>query len=85
MFADSTSFACHEGDPPAPKDISENAIYVGDSGEFCQGGSPPNAITVSVTYKYRVFMPFVGAIIGQEIPLTATVTDTILEPRCPGS
>jgi len=81
---DLSTFACHEGNPPAPQDITENAIYVGNTGNFCQGGSPPNAITVSVTYLYPVFMPFVGAIIGrQDIPLTATVTDTILEPRCP--
>jgi hypothetical protein len=44
----------------------------------------PNAVSVTVEYDYPVFMPFLGAIIGgQEIHLNATVTDTILEPRCP--
>ncbi len=56
------------------------------TGQPCEGsdaGGNPNAITVSITYRYRIFMPFVGAILGtQEIPLTGTVTDTILEPRC---
>jgi len=56
------------------------------TGQPCEGkdaGGNPNAITVSVRYDYPIFMPFVGAILGrQNIPLTGTVTDTILEPRC---
>ncbi len=60
------------------------------SGEPCEGTSltvnEPNSIQVTVEYDYPIFMPFVGAIVGgggQTIHLTATVTDTILEPRCP--
>ncbi len=56
----------------------------------CEGsvGTPPNvtpnSIRVTIRYDYQIFMPFVGGILGgQTIPLTATVTDTILEPRCP--
>ena len=41
------------------------------------------AITVSLTYHHHVFMPFMARIIGPDIPLTATVTDTILTPTCP--
>jgi hypothetical protein len=82
---DLSTFACDvtaDGLPPNPAP-NMNVIYVQGAGDFCQGGSPPNAITVSVRYIYPIFMPFVGAIIGrQNIPLTATVTDTILEPRC---
>jgi len=47
-------------------------------------GGVPNAVRVTVEYDFPVFMPFVGAIIGgQTMHLTAVVTDTILEPRCP--
>lgn len=49
--------------------------------------SPPCAagwITVSVSYNFRLSMPFVGAILGSTtIPLTASATDTILRPTCP--
>lgn len=76
----------------APIDFS-NATRVPDAyitasaiGPPCEGnvGGVPNAVSVSVEYDFPVFMPFVGAIIGsQTIHLNATVTDTILEPRCP--
>jgi Flp pilus assembly protein TadG len=46
----------------------------------CSGG----AITVRLRYNYHLTMPFIGALIGrQTIPLTATVSDTILQPKCP--
>ena len=42
-------------------------------------------ITIRVTYQnYPLTMPFLGAFIGsQTVPISATVTDTILRPRCP--
>lgn len=50
-------------------------------------GSPPcagEAVTVSVAFNHVVFMPFIPALIGTNtIPLTGTVTDTILQPACP--
>jgi len=51
----------------------------------CEGNvsGVTNAIRVTVEYDFPVFMPFVGAITGDEIHLTASVTDTILEPACP--
>ena len=46
----------------------------------CRGGT----ITVSVTYRYTLSMPFAGTAFGtQTIPLTAHVTNTILNPKCP--
>ena len=49
-------------------------------GQYCEGGS----LEVEVTYPHRIFMPFMPQILGRtEIPLTATVTDTILTPVCP--
>lgn len=46
----------------------------------CEG----HGITVTVSYAHRVFMPFMSRFIGTTVPLTATVTDTILSPLCPG-
>ena len=49
----------------------------------CSAGSA-GWIRVSVRYNYRLYMPFIGAILGTStIPLTASVTDTILNPACP--
>ncbi len=77
----------------APLNLTNSAITVNataTTGNACEGsttigGVPtPNAVQVTVSYAYPVFMPFIGAIIGsQTIPLQATATDTILEPNCP--
>ena len=54
--------------------------------EACQGigaNGTANGIQVTLEYNYPIIMPFLGVIIGsQTIPLTATVTDTILSPQC---
>ena len=43
-----------------------------------------DGITVTLTYNHKIFMPFLSTIIGRStIPLTASVTDTILTPVCP--
>jgi Flp pilus assembly protein TadG len=50
-------------------------------GQYCEGGS----LEVTVTYPHKIFMPFIPQLIGNstgEIPLNATVTDTILTPVC---
>jgi Flp pilus assembly protein TadG len=48
-----------------------------------------SGIQVVVAYKHRIFMPFLAQILGKagetpypNIPLSATVTDTILTPLC---
>jgi hypothetical protein len=53
----------------------------------CAGFNPgtlvPNEIEVTILYQMPIAMPFLGAIIGgQELPLVATVTNTILQPPC---
>lgn len=46
----------------------------------CEGDD----VKVTVVYEYPISMPFIGAIIGsQKITLTASVTDTVLQPTCP--
>jgi Flp pilus assembly protein TadG len=64
-----------EDDPAADLDIT-----VTRSGDACTG----NGITVQATYQnFPITMPFLGTILGsQEVPITASVTDTILAPPC---
>ena len=48
----------------------------------CEG----NSITLTVQYDHAIFMPFIPQLIGRStLPLTATVTDTILTPVCPAT
>ena len=51
----------------------------------CEGstGGVSHGIQVTVSFDHDVFMPFMTQIVGDTIPLNATVTDTILSPRCP--
>jgi Flp pilus assembly protein TadG len=54
--------------------------YLGSG--ICEGTG--NAIKVSVKYNHKIFMPFMAKVLGRTtIPLTASVTDTILSPVCP--
>ena len=66
-----------------PVDLTDTEnvdVIISISGAACAGG----AITVRVVYDYQLTMPFIGTILGtQTIPITATVTDTILRPGCP--
>lgn len=51
-----------------------------DGAPHCEGKS----IQVNVSFPHRISMPFISPIIGSNtIPLTASVTDTILTPVCP--
>ena len=63
----------------SPIDLTTITPAITYSGAHCEG----NGITVTLTYPHQVFMPFMSAIIGNTVPLTATVTDTILTPICP--
>lgn len=55
--------------------VSSNTI-----GDSCAG----NSIQVTVSYDFRLAMPFIGAVLGsQSFPLSATMTDVILLPACP--
>ncbi|MBU2610484.1 MAG: pilus assembly protein [Chloroflexi bacterium] len=61
-------------------DISKVTI----SSSTPQGACRNNPITVTVSYNYQLSMPFIGPILGANtIPLSAAVTDTILNPKCP--
>ncbi len=62
----------------SPIDLTTITPVITFSGARCEG----NAITVSLTFNHTVFMPFMSAIVGNTIPLNASVTDTILRPVC---
>jgi Flp pilus assembly protein TadG len=63
-----------------PDMISSADITVTVIGTACTG----NGIQVTATYSdFPITMPFMGAVLGsQTIPISATVTDTILSPAC---
>ena len=65
-----------------PLDLTSADVNVAASitGKPCEGGY----ITITITYDKPVMMPFIGAIIGDHMMLTATATDLILMPACLG-
>jgi hypothetical protein len=75
-----------------PIDLSDPAIIqvipsLTNPPNACAGFDPTtlesNGLEVSILYQFPITVPFLGAIIGsQEIPLIATVSNTILQPQC---
>ncbi len=67
----------------APVDLSDTTnvtVTVTTDGTPCAG----EAITVTIVYDYPIITPMIGAFIGgQTIPITASVTGTVLTPACP--
>ena len=63
----------------SPIDLTTLTPVITYSGAKCEG----NAVTVTLNYDHHVFMPFISIVTGGTIPLSATVTDTILTPICP--
>ena len=60
------------------------SIDVDYSGPHCLG-NPQSTITVTIDYQnFPITTPLLGTIVGgQNIPIRATVNDTILSPKCP--
>lgn len=74
------------GASSSPIDLSDTSIVtvtptlIG-TGDACE--TPGNAIQVEVSFTHRIFMPFIPSLIGRsDVPLVASVTDTILQPAC---
>jgi len=71
------------GASSSPIDLSDSSkvtVEVIATDEPCVS----NAITVNVSFTHQIFMPFIPTLIGSStIPLTGSVTDTILNPVCP--
>ena len=65
-----------------PSDIT---ITYSNSAKKCEGitSGVPNSITVTITRPHQIIMPIVGTFLGgQQINMSANVTDTILTPTC---
>ncbi len=64
-----------------PIDLTTLTPSITFTGSACEDTG--NAITVTLTYDHKIFMPFMSGILGRTtIPLKASVTDTILSPGC---
>ena len=72
-----------QGASNTPINLSTITPTITIIGSACE--STGNAIKVELTYDHKIFMPFMSAALGgrTSIPLTASVTDTILSPACP--
>ena len=72
-----------------PIDLADTTLVtvnVTVTGTACAG----SALSVDVGFNHVIFMPFISRLIGAQnntppntIPLTGSVTDTILRPACP--
>jgi Flp pilus assembly protein TadG len=66
-------------DRVAPADLTVS-VTPPLSSSSCAGDS----IQVTVSFdNFPITMPFLGAVIGQQVDLSANVVDTILSPPCP--
>ena len=66
--------------------LTINDVDVKINGDDCEGttSGSPNSITVTITFAHPITFPIVGPMIGSNtINLTASVTNTILQPTCP--
>lgn len=60
--------------------VWKNFAAQGSTTVACEG----HGVRVTAEYRHKIFMPFMPQLLNQsEIPLTATVVDTILTPVCP--
>lgn len=64
--------------------LTTSNVVVTINGGACEGitGGVSNTIRVTITYPHRIIMPLAGTFVGQQINLSASVTDTILTPIC---
>ena len=65
--------------------VASDDINVAVNGDSCEGlpSGIPNSLTVTVTIQHQIVMPIAGLFFGgQQINMSANVTDTILTPAC---
>jgi Flp pilus assembly protein TadG len=64
--------------------ISIDGIPSTDTANYSAVACEGHGLEVLVAYNHQIFMPFIPAFIGRpDIPLNASVTDTILSPAVP--
>jgi Flp pilus assembly protein TadG len=75
--------------PPEKVRVFINGTEIFDTdtsiGEYCEGKTDgkPNTVTVTTTFDHPITFPFVEAMIGRgTVVLTASATNTILQPAC---
>ncbi len=73
-----------------PEDITVVVTIENNNGVYqsCESIAPSNVyagkeMRIDMTQTFRITMPFLGAFIGQSIPLHATANGTILRPQPP--
>lgn len=85
MIEDMMTAPCSfpSGECPAVEVVFTDATSPATPLVNCQG----DEILVRVRFPhFPITMPFLGTLIGgQDVPITATITDTVLRPLCPGS
>jgi Flp pilus assembly protein TadG len=65
--------------------LTNSNITVTINGLQCEGltAGTPNSIKVTVSRQHQIIMPIAGSFLGgQQINMSASVTDTILSPAC---
>jgi len=68
-----------------PQLTDSNVSVVLNEGVPCEGltSGTPNSLTVTTTFDHPITFPIIGPLLGRDtITLTATVTNTILQPSC---
>lgn len=60
-----------------------DTVAVGVSSTIIGSACAGNQVRVTVTYNFQLTMPLIGVIVGsQQLPLSATMTNTIITPAC---
>jgi Flp pilus assembly protein TadG len=68
----------------APVNLSDPSKVTISPPSTPQGACRNRPIIITISYNYQLSMPFIGAILDTyTIPLTASVTEMILNPKCP--
>lgn len=65
-----------------PLDLSDTSsvhVFISTDTNPCAG----KQVTVKVTHDFVIATPLIGSFIGQSFPVSATVSNTILTPKCP--
>jgi len=68
-----------------PLTTGDITVTWSNASKKCEGltGGVPHSVTVTINFNHVIFMPLVSSMLNENnIPLTASVTNTILSPFC---
>jgi len=66
--------------------LTAGNITITSNGNYCEGltaAGAPITITIRINRPHQIVMPLIGTFIGQQINMSASATNTILQPICP--